>query len=126
MTRHIERWKTTAATALPAGWRNVYRRPDTGTLETEPCPALLTQEHRQTVTHDAPALKPVTPDRGPVRDEARTITTHHEPPYDIRVVFASHIAGVLHPALYTTNYLGTVGPGEDPDIYRDDTRGGDS
>lgn len=46
-TRYVQHWETVAATALPAGWLNVWRAEDGG-LYLAPCPALLVQELRET------------------------------------------------------------------------------
>jgi hypothetical protein len=103
---HI-RWETVAVTALPSGWRNVYRLDD-GTLAEHPCPAILVQENRGThLSWDEPGT------------EARFTRCNRfepaEPPYEIRAVFADHDYGHLEPAVRASNYVATAGPGETAD-----------
>lgn len=111
-TRYVQHWETVAVTALPAGWLNVWRAEDGKTVITEPCPALLVQELRETVKcWDVPAP----PDSGHPYD-VQTSVQRHEPPYEVRVVFASHELGQLNDVTEASNYLGAVGPGEDATV----------
>lgn len=107
--RTIEQWETIAVTALPTGWRNVYKNED-GSVHVEPCPGLLLQEHRSTDrVWDEPA------EDAPYR--IRTKATQHEAPYDTRVVFAAFEQASLEPADTCLNYAATVGPDEDAQVY---------
>lgn len=107
--RTVDEWMTTAVTALPAGWRNVYTM-EQGKLLVLPCPALLLQELRATdQVWDLPAGDP----RGRIRSE----TTTHQPPYETRVVFAARSdlgSAWLEPADLASNYIATAAPDEDP------------
>lgn len=107
--RETTRWETVAVTALPPGWRNVYRTAD-GTLYEIPCPAILLQENCGTTT---------------VWTERDGERLHHfdaaEPPYETRAVFADTDYGHLESAMGagdypatvgTDDYLGTVAPGQ--------------
>jgi hypothetical protein len=47
--RSYDEWETVAVTALPPGWRNVYRGRDGSPVVAE-APAILLQERRRTVT----------------------------------------------------------------------------
>jgi exodeoxyribonuclease-5 len=91
-------WETTAFTALPAGWRNVYRGED-GTLHTIPCPGVLFQENRNwdIVLREREKWDPL-PDR-------------------TRAVFAAWAwaegYGTLYAAENAEDYVGTAGPGQD-------------
>lgn len=69
-------------------------------MEYWPCPALLVQELRRTVSFA----------RG-----GSEVAEEHQPPYEVRVVFADQEYGVLEPANLAGNYVRTLGPGE-PDI----------
>jgi len=93
----FDEWYTVAVTPLPIGWINVYG-PTDGESEgcTEPCPALLLQEHRETVTID--------------NRSAATTTKRHQAPYETRVVYASNDDGLAHlqPADDATDYLRTT------------------
>lgn len=102
--RWIENWETVAVTALPPGWRNVYRD-DNGGLFTDHCPALLLQEHRSdTECWDEPQGDGQ-PARFSKREKAR------ESPYQTRVVFAADQGGWLDDATEVANYAHTIGPG---------------
>lgn len=103
-SRIVEYWTTIAVEALPTGWRNVYE--DDGVQVPTPCPALLMQELR-TTTHAWDHKR----DDGTY--ELRTRDTHHELPYEVRVVFADHDGATLTPADDVGNYVKTIGPGED-------------
>jgi hypothetical protein len=105
-------WVTVAVTALPAGWRNVYREED-GTLTVFACPAMLLQEHRSDLhIWDVEAAS------GQVRTMERT--ERHEAPYDTRVVFADQEMSYID-AVDANNYVGTVGPEEDPATFAKET-----
>jgi hypothetical protein len=100
--RYVHHWETVAVTALPPGWYNVYH--DDGAHQSSPCPALLTQEHRETVE-----CWDVQSDDGKI---VRTRTVSLTAPYEVRVVFADHEAGSLYPVTEIGNYVETMGPGE--------------
>jgi hypothetical protein len=101
---HVEHWETIAVTALPPGWRNVFDFDD-GTMIESPCPAVLLQELRSTSRcEDVPQ-----PD-GTL--SVQSDRQRHEPPYEMRVVFATFDAGVLHPVDELDNYLDTLAPTE--------------
>lgn len=54
-----------------------------------------------------------------LQHDVRSRTERHEPPYEVRGVFACHERGQLDDATGDSNYLGAVGPGEDATtIYR--------
>jgi hypothetical protein len=101
--RHVTIWETVAVTALPPGWRNVYREKDDGLIE-DLCPAILVQEARaESVSWDEyPAGKPA-------RRSRRTVL---DPPYETRAVFADIEMGHLCVAVSAINYAGTIGPGQ--------------
>jgi len=100
----VENWVTVSITPLHPGWRNVYREPD-GSFRTNPCPALLLQEFRSRTEYR----------------EAGGRRTHRQDdmksPYDTRVIFADHDHGELNAAIEISDYLGSVGPDEDPAKY---------
>jgi hypothetical protein len=105
-TSYVIHWETTAVTTLPLGWRNVFRLED-GALQTSPCPAILLQENRgRTKSWDEPADGTA---------ERRTKYTAAEPPYETRAVFADYdvTGGELEAANDLSNYVGTVGPGQE-------------
>lgn len=94
-------WITVGVTALPAGWRNVYRV-DSGALISAPCAALLLQEQRL-LTSDYEIGQALQGSRVCYADESDGF-------------------GELVPAIDgASNYLGTCGPGEDPTIFMSDT-----
>jgi hypothetical protein len=102
--RSYDEWETVAVTALPPGWRNVYRGRD-GTPVVSEAPALLLQELRGTVT----ALERIGPDGRPA---VSTTEQPCEAPYETQVVVADLEEGHLVCASDTSNYVLTVGPGE--------------
>jgi hypothetical protein len=109
----IEHWTTVAVTALPIGWRNVWRDTDTTELIIEACAAVLLQETRAyTLRIDHPNSD------GTYRPEFRDGTL--DPPYETRAVFAQHteFAGYLDPVEVdlSIGYLGVVAPDEDPAV----------
>jgi hypothetical protein len=84
-------WRTIAVTALPTGWRNVYR--DDDELMQTPCPAMLLQEY--------------------VADTGPTPTSPDVPckqPYQTRVVFADYDGVNIMPANDASNYVETLPP----------------
>lgn len=84
-----EHWFTTAVAALPTGWVNVYN----GAGE-DPCSVVLLQELRYTIYHD--------------KETKVTRKEMEQPPYIIRVVYAScDEFGQLEPAIDTGNYVRT-------------------
>lgn len=97
MDQKYDRWYTVGVEALPNGWRNVLE--EDGTLKYYPCPALLMQEHRETVY---------------VGDGESTTEQQHQP-YQVRVVFADFEVtdGTLEPANAASNYVRTLGPGQE-------------
>jgi hypothetical protein len=102
--RHHTPWETIAVTALPPGWRNVFRQGEGDSLAEHPCPAILMQEARATsVSWDE------YPGGQPVRRSKETIA---EPPCETRAVFADFDGADLCPASDAGNYERTVGPGE--------------
>lgn len=104
--RYVMHWDTVAVTALPAGWRNVYRGSD-GTAMLSPCPAILLQELRETTK----GFDYVGADGRP---DVQMETTKETPPYETRAVFADADGAVLEPADDAINYERTLGPGEQP------------
>ena len=103
--RFAEMWETVAVTALPPGWRNVYKHDDGDTASA--CPAVLLQELRETVRYEDVTKADGTPR---IKEEA----TRREPPYETRVVFADYGDGGLEPAGDMSNYVGTLAPGDPP------------
>ncbi|GGO70666.1 hypothetical protein [Nonomuraea cavernae] len=104
-SRYVEHWETVAVTALPPGWRNVYRHDDGPS--TSPCPAILLQEHRSTVAcWDIPLPE----GHYDVRTEEKLM----QPPYETRAVFADYDMATLCPADDVGNYERTIGPEETP------------
>lgn len=104
-------WQTVAVTALPRGWRNVYRT-DNG-LKVSPCPAILLQENRgvrvewDDLQGDAPPLR-------------RSRFEPAEPPYETQAVFADSDFCLIWPAGDNGDCIGTVGPDQDPaDVEKD-------
>ena len=110
-TSHEEIWRTVSVTALPLGWRNVFRQAD-GPLVSYASPALLLQEH--------------------IRDETRTyyrkedgkpwISTeinHMEKPFVTRVIFAHYLVDdcELEVPNASSSYVGTIEPGADPATF---------
>lgn len=86
--QHDDSYETVAVTALPPGWRNVYRRED-GTLDdSDPCPAILLQERR--VEHQQSTA----------------------PPYTTIAVAACMGEGWLSPACEEPGFVATIGPGQ--------------
>lgn len=97
------RWEDCAVTALPPGWRNVYR--EEGALIERPCPAVLLQENRGTdISWDEPGT-----DAPFIR---RTRFEAAEPPYETRAVFADFDCGHLEAAPDVGNYVVTAAPGQ--------------
>jgi hypothetical protein len=96
-------WEEVAVTALPPGWRNVYR--EEGALIERPCPAVLIQENRGVhVSWDEPGTDaPLT---------RRTRFDAAEPPYETRTVFADLDFGHLEAAADAPNYVVTAAPGQ--------------
>lgn len=106
----VEHWTTVAVVGLPMGWRNVYRDGEREEPWVWPCPALLLQELRET-THgrDVPTGSST---GAPFRPEFTT--EHHQPPYETQTVFAERDDfGGLCAACKASNYVTTIGPGED-------------
>ena len=101
MTRFTYVWETVSLAPLPHGWLNVYSNDD-GTVHTTPCPAVLVEECRAVLKSDE------------VVGGGRSIRENYEPPYETRAVFADFEFASLIPADDASNYLGTVGPGQDP------------
>ena len=107
--RYTRIYTTVAVTALPPGWHNHYQAED-GTIHTEPCPAILLQEHHLTLadwTEELPDGTPRLMDREVVQ----------EPPFETRAVFASGKDDEIRPCAdlehdYSVGYLRTTGPGE--------------
>jgi hypothetical protein len=105
LIRRYHEWTTVAVTALPPGWRNVYRMDD-GTTHSWPAPALLLQECRATTQ----VYELSTADGPP---QVHTSTSPAEEPYSTRVVYAEdHEGGYVGAAEDTANYAGTWPPGE--------------
>lgn len=99
-------WQTVAVTALPAGWRNIYRQND-GTVMTTTCPAILLQEGRgEIVSWD---------EQQDGRIVRRSREEKFDPPFLTRAVFADCDRAELLPADDASNYEQTLGPGEDYD-----------
>lgn len=98
----IESWETIAVTALPPGWRNVYRTGD-GTFEETQCPAILLQEKRGE------------------SDGRDFYFRSAEPPYETRAVFAAGEYCYLEAADLIASYVGTIGPGETASALPDAT-----
>jgi hypothetical protein len=98
-------WWTIAVTALPVGWRNVRRGEHAGELVVSPCPAILLQEDRN---------------RAGYGDD-------HDGRLRTRAAFAGSDPTWAGPGVVTaadgmwTDYLGTVGPGQDPAELPTDT-----
>ncbi|MCG5462173.1 hypothetical protein MED01_007051 [Micromonospora sp. MED01] len=105
----VEIWETVAVTALPLGWRNVYRYPD-GTVTTDACPAILLQEHR------GDAIYQDTNRSGQLESTSREVKC--EPPYKTRAIYATNDGGGwLDPVDGIGNYIATIAPDEDPNDY---------
>lgn len=119
-TRTYDEWETTAVTALPTGWRNVYRATN-GRTHSTPCPALLLQE-RRTIVH----VHEEQSDAGTF--VLSTQRNRLDAPYETRTVFGEvDEFTTVSPAEDTSNYAGTWGPGEPiPEIVRDSGTGGAS
>lgn len=108
--RETEIWTTIAVTPLAPGWRNVYLLDD-GELAVNPCPALLLEECRQ-VYRSWDATKNGKTDRVGSYREA-------DLPYYTHVAFGENQGdGLVEAACDTGNYLGTVGPDEDPAVLK--------
>lgn len=103
--RQVIGWATVAVTALPSGWRNVYRQED-GRLEESPCPAILLQENRGTTE-----LWDELGSDGNTRVRQRFQAV--DPPFDTRAVFAIVEDAYLDPVHVVVNYVGTIGPDQD-------------
>lgn len=103
--RYIMHWETIGVTALPAGWRNVFREDD-GTFHLSHCPALLFQEHRE-----SNKCWDVVGEDG--RPTVRVEKIRESEPYETRVVFAEADGPTLGPVDDLGNYDRTIGPGEE-------------
>lgn len=104
--RSVEHWRTIGVTALPAGYRNVFKGEEVDYVM--PCPALLLQELLYTSeSWDIPVEK----EGGRVR---RAAHKHDERlPRDTRVVFGNADEfGYLSPANDMSNYDCTLAPGD--------------
>ena len=113
--RWIDHWRTIGVTALPLGYRNVYRedgvRRDVYLM---PCLAVLLQELVYRIECWEEPYKEMP-------DGFRVCTEEHEEtvPFDTRVVFADREDAVLRPVDEVSNYEGTIAPGEpDPRFTR--------
>jgi len=103
--RQVIEWATVAVTALPSGWRNVYRQED-GSLEEGPCPAILLQENRGTTE-----LLDELGSSGNTR--ARQRFQAADAPFETRAVFAIVEDAYLDPVDGVANYVATIGPDQD-------------
>lgn len=108
--RTIDNWTTVAVTALPPGWRNVYRLDD-GSVVTDQCPAILLQEHRsRTLCTDVPT--------GDGKYDVHRREEELDPPYETRAVYATDDeCGGLDPAMDVSNYAGVAAPSEDTNRF---------
>lgn len=103
-------WETVAVTALPPGWRNAFKcvASDDGIVR-KPCPAILLQECRsETESWDEPNVE-----TGGAPFVRRFTETIHEPPFETRAVFADFEGVHLWPADDDSDYICTLGPGEE-------------
>jgi hypothetical protein len=92
------RWVTVAVTALPSGWRNVYRDKN-GAVTTSSCAAILLQEERYIIFGST----------GPSSDREDT----ERYPYATRVVCAAFTGRGLEATVDLTNYIRTMARGEE-------------
>jgi hypothetical protein len=98
MDRVIYNWETISVTALPAGWRHVFRNGD-GSLRTEPAPCLLLQQQVGYTKYEG--------------GEAATYSWDDDEPRHTGVVFGLANGAAVYTDPGNPDHVGMLEPGRD-------------